>query len=508
MLGHLGLVLGAAHDDRRALDAAALAGHALDEVFGQHPLGHLQQGDLALLDAGTGQGAGLHSAAHLLEGLAHRRRHAAAGGEAAAKAAGVVQGRFGHLGHVDVLGGQHGVQLLKGDNQVDGRAGTAQVELPLLGHARADEHHTGQGVPVLDIPAQHDHGGGGGGHLGHHVGHVTLHIGHEGRAAGGGHGLAAPLVKLRGLRLGGEVGPQGHLAHVIEAHLLQGGHHLAGGAVELAHKGGGQDGVDVQAPLVRAHEHLDHVHDVGLVHNGAEGALDHALAAGDALAGVDAGLAVRTHGDCLDGTAPLAGTHVLGDGAVGAGGHALAAQHAFGVVDDGAVVLNADGALGAGLHAAVGDAAPAGGAYADLGDGALVAGDGQHLYQVGVGPVAPHGHLDPAAHHGPLLVDAAAHLGLGAGDDLLGYVQNFVGLELVVPGQTGHGGKYLVLQLLDGSFVMAHGSSSFSAFKIMLKKCRLQHLHYIPSPPPASRIKRQISGENSWLCCQRGEPVF
>ena len=46
------VVLGAAHDDRRALDAAALAGHALDEVLRQHPLGHFQQGDLALLNAG------------------------------------------------------------------------------------------------------------------------------------------------------------------------------------------------------------------------------------------------------------------------------------------------------------------------------------------------------------------------------------------------------------------------------------------------------------------------
>ena len=376
------------------------------------------------------------------------------------------------------------------------------MELPLLGHAWADKHHTGQGVPVLDIPAQHDHGGGGGGHLGHHVGHVPLHIGHEGRAAGGGHGLAAALVKLGGLRLGGEVGPQGHLGHVVEAHLLQGGYHLAGGAAELAHEGGGQDGIDVQPPLVRPHEHLDHIHNVGFVHDGAEGALDHALAAGDALAGVDAGLAVLAHGDGLDGAAALTGAHVLGDGAVGAGGHALAAQHALGMVDDGAVVLNADGALGAGLHAAVGDTAPAGGAHADLGDGALVAGDGQHLHKIGVGPVAAHGHLDPAAHHGPLLIDAAAHLGFGAGDDLLGDIQNFVGLELVVPGKAGHGGKYLVLQLLDGSFVMAHRLAPPSRrYKFMLKKCRSRYLHYIPSPPPASRSKRQISGENSWLRC-------
>ena len=286
---------------------------------------------------------------------------------------------------------------------------------------------------------------------------MPLHKGHEGGAAGGGHGAALPLLKLGGLGLGGEVRAQGHLRHVVEAHLLQGGGHLAGGAVELPHKGGGQDGVHVEAPLLRPQQHLDHVHNVGFVHHRTEGALDHALAAGDALVHVDVGLAVGAHGDGLDGAPPLAGAHILGDRAVGAGLDALAAQDAFGVVDGGPVVLHMDGPLGAHLHTAVGDTAPAGGAHADLGDGALVAGDGQHLHQGGVGPVAAHGHLHPAGHHRPLLVDAAAHLGLGAGDDLLGYVQQVVGLEPLVPGKAGHGGQHVVLQLLYGCLVMAHG---------------------------------------------------
>ena len=48
----------------------------------------------------------------------------------------------------------------------------------------------------------------------------------------------------------------------------------------------------------------------------------------------------------------------------------------------------------------------------------------------------------------------AAHLGLGAGDDLLGYVQQVVGLEPLVPGKAGHGGQHVVLQLLYGCLVM------------------------------------------------------
>ena len=99
--------------------------------------------------------------------------------------------------------------------------------------------------------------------------------------------------------------------------------------------------------------------------------------------------------------------------------------------------------------------APAGGAHRHLGDGALVAGDGQHLHHAGVGLVAPHGHLHPAVDNGPLLIDTAAQAGLGAGDDLLGHVQN-TGRELILPGQAGHLGENRGLQLLNFCFKSVH----------------------------------------------------
>ena len=289
------------------------------------------------------------------------------------------------------------------------------------------------------------------------VGEVLFHIVHKGGAAGGGqHSL---LLQLTGLGLGGHVGAQGHLHHVVEAQHLQAGNHLAQvGGGELTGDGGRHSGVNVEAPLLCALEHLNGVHDKGLVHNGTEGALIDTGAAGGALGGIDKGLLVLAHGDGARLAAPLTGAGLLFNGAVGAGVDTLAAGDALLVVDLGLVVHNGDGVLGAGMDTAGGDTATAGGAHGDLGDGALVAGDIQHLHQVGVGLVAAHGHLHTLRDDGPLLINTTAHFGLGTGDDLLGNIQN-TGLEIVVPGQPGHGTQHLMLEFLYAGFKYAHWST-------------------------------------------------
>jgi hypothetical protein len=79
--------------------------------------------------------------------------------------------------------------------------------------------------------------------------------------------------------------------------------------------------------------------------------------------------------------------------------------------------------LRAGVGATVGNAAAAGVADGYLADRALVAGDGQHLHLGGVAGMSAHGHLHPLGDDGPFLVDAAAHGGLGTGNDGFRYVQ-------------------------------------------------------------------------------------
>ena len=130
------------------------------------------------------------------------------------------------------------------------------------------------------------------------------------------------------------------------------------------------------------------------------------------------------------------------------------------MVDGGLVVDDGDGLLGAGVDAPGGNTAPAGGAYLDLGHRTLVTGDLQPLGHTGVGAVPSQSHLHPLGDNGPLLINAAAHLGLGAGDDLLWHIQD-TGGKAVLPGQFGHRPQYIVLQFLDRCFKLSHTDRSF-----------------------------------------------
>ena len=155
---------------------------------------------------------------------------------------------------------------------------------------------------------------------------------------------------------------------------------------------------------------MDGVQQKALVLNGAEGALIHARAAGDALAAVDVGHMVFALLDGLDLARALAGAHMVLNGAVGADGGALAAVDALVGVDVGVmVVVKGDRAARAGAGAAVRDAAAAVGADPVAADGALVAGDADDLDHVGVFLVPTHGNLHALGHDGAFLVDAAAH---------------------------------------------------------------------------------------------------
>ena len=218
-------------------------------------------------------------------------------------------------------------------------------------------------------------GEGGVGDILVQFGVLLLHIPHKAGTAGGGeHPLLHQLLRLP---VGHHVGPQGHLGHPAEAQLLQPGHQLTvGGGGKLARDGRGDDRIGLIAPVLPAPDHLDGVHDPGLVLNGAEGALVDAVAAGDTLVDVDGGLPVRPHGDGPGGTALLTGPLGLDDGAVLAGVQASAAGDALLVVDLGPVVDDPDGVLGAGVYAPGGQTAAAGGAHRDLGHRALVTGDG------------------------------------------------------------------------------------------------------------------------------------
>ena len=451
MVFHIHAVLGAADQTTGALNTAALTGHTFDKVGLQAVDLQLTQSHLTGGDAVADLGLEVGLQAALLDGLDNGLSHAAGAGEVAAIAAGLIQLRLLQSGQVDALGLEQSEQLLIGQHAVHGVHGAAQLELALLGDTGADEDNLGIGLALLQIQTDQNHGRGSVGDVMLQLRELLLHEAHETGAAGGGqHALLHPLFRLS---FGDHVAAQSHLGHTGKSQLLQAADDLTeGGGGELTGDGGSDDGVGLITPVVAAADHLDGIHDPGLVLNGAEGTLVDAAAAGDALAGINGGLLVGAHGDGIDGAALLTGALSLDDGTVLAGGHTLAAGDALAVIDVSAVVHDGNGILGAGIPAAGGQTAAAGGTHGDLGHGALVAGDGHDLHNRGVALVAAHGHLDAAADNGALLIDAATQVGLGAGNDLFRDIHEGTGLEAIFPGQTGDLSQNRSFQLLDLCF--------------------------------------------------------
>ena len=278
----------------------------------------------------------------------------------------------------------------------------------------------------------------------------------------------------------------GHLVYVLEAQQLQRGLDLRGGdlVAELSGEGRGHLGIDLLAVLHGA----DQLEDLALVGDGAEGAGDHAHAAGHALVLVDAGAAHAVGLNGLHAAGLGAGALVVGDGVVGADVLATAALDALALVDDGLAVHLLNGAARAHGGAGMGDAAAALVGHHIGAVGAGGAGRGDHLHQrrlvvllvdVGFGEsvgdvggavvgaqAQAHGQAQLLGHDGALLPDVAVVYGNVAGDDLVG---NFfeIGQRGVTPGQPGDGREDLMAQLADGGIDTSHGEdNSFRAKRL------------------------------------------
>ena len=464
--------------------AAAGARHALQQVAGVLAL-HRVGDHLAALPQALGLGhLDLPVGIALLDHVHHRLGHAAGHGEVAPVSGGVVDavGILRQALQLDVLGVEDAGHLLKGEDEVHLAAHALAHGLQLLGGAGADEHDLAVGVVVLDEPGGEGHGGEGHGDAVGVVGEGLLGHDRPGRAAGGAHEgdllrhLPDEVLRLLG---GAQVGADGHLEDIGEAQGLHGGAELAGGdlGAELAHEGGGHGGVYPLAGL----DGPDDLENLGLVGDGAEGAVHQAHAAGDALLRVDIRLAVGVGADGVHAAGHGAGPLLDDDGLVGAHVGAPAALDALVLVDVGAAVvpIQLDGVLGAHLLTGVGQAA-----LAALGDQhlllrAAVAGELDHVDQrrgvVGLRPVGglnivgeggvlrraaagqAHGQAQPLAHDGPLQKHVVAEVAHLAGNDLVGErLDALVHRPLGVVGHAGHLAEDPVANLLNTGFYASH----------------------------------------------------
>ena len=172
--------------------------------------------------------------------------------------------------------------------------------------------------------------------------------------------------------------------------------------------------------------------------------------------------AVRVEGQRPNLAGADAGAGLLDDGGVGAGLCAAPALHALRLIDLGVAVDDGDRALGTGVQAAVGDAAPAGLGHQDALHRALVAGNGQHLHHALIRRAASQRQLHPLADDGALLVDAAAQQGLALGNDPLRDGEHILRRQRVRKGEGRHLLQHLVLQFLNIRIEYGHRGASFA----------------------------------------------
>ena len=209
---------------------------------------------------------------------------------------------------------------------------------------------------------------------------------------------------------------------------------------------------------------VDELEDLPLVHDGPEGAVHQAHAAGDTLVVVDLGPAVLVGADGVHAAGPGAGAVQLDDGVVVARGGAFAAFDT-GVLPDVALAVDkADGVLGTDLTAGLGQTTltvlgdavlPGGTGVAGvvdnidegrlvvlLRDGALTEALADQDPLVHRTKRQAHGEPHPLPGDGLLQEDGFPVHGLLAGDDHIGQVLHPVVVAVV--GKPGHLGEHLL----------------------------------------------------------------
>ena len=287
--------------------------------------------------------------------------------------------------------------------------------------------------------------------------------------------------KVLGFFDGAQVGAHGNLEGVRKAQLTHGGLQLAHGqAGELAYKGGSHDGVYTVA-LTNA---LDQLEDLALVHNGAEGAVHQAHAAGNALVLIDLSAAQVIGVDGVHAAGSGAGALHLHDGVVGAHIHTLAALDALVLIDYGlAAGGEGQSLLGAHIHARVGQAAAAEVGHFHLLFGAGIAGELDNVHQRGIVVLLSdhavfdagvggrllihgaqgqtHGQTDALRNDGALQENAVAEAVDLTRNNFVGQAGNFLCVVLTLIREAGHFGKDPATDLGNRGVDTAHVAHNY-----------------------------------------------
>ena len=271
---------------------------------------------------------------------------------------------------------------------------------------------------------------------------VLLCHNRPGRAAGCGHErllFRHFLHEVFRFLDGAQVGTDGNFHHIRESQVQKGrlDFFRCHSRTELADKRRG----DACNDILSLFHGIDGLENLALVHNGAKGAVDQALSAGNTAVVVDLCLAIGVGRNGVHAAGSRAGTFHLHNGVIGAGIHAASALDALVLVNEGPAVDNVHRILGAHFRALVGQASLAlvghddlffragvAGELDDVDQGIVIVflGNGAFLDPVGQGTEfahftkrQTHAQTQALADDRPFQEDAVAVLGLGSREDFV-----------------------------------------------------------------------------------------
>jgi len=434
----------------RPADTAANAGHTLDKIVLQAAFGSSEQRLMALLDSIACDGIDMEIRSALLaDRLPHRVRHATAPCKNPAVVRGVIQFFLGQLCRVDISTIDERLQFFKRQHTVHIGPDALLAHFQLFRRAWPDKHNLGLWIRLFDALRDGGHRGKVMRDMLQQLWEILAHICDERRAAGSRQ--KALFHELPALCHGHHIRAERRLHNLIKAQSLDSADHLPQLRIgKLAGNGGRHHRIQLILRIIlAAANQVDHLEQIGFIHNRAKRALIDAGAAGDALAVIDMGKLLFILSNRPNFAGRFARAFAVGNGAIGADARAFSAVDAFFFIDMRLLVLiKGDRAHGADVFTAVRNAAAAGIRHFIAAHRAFIAGNIQNFYDVRVFLISPKRHSDALADDRPLLIDATAHRRLFARDDLRRDFQHRP-IQLIFKGIPRHFPQHFVFQMLN-----------------------------------------------------------
>ena len=296
-----------------------------------------------------------------------------------------------------------------------------------------------------------------------HFRHMLLNITHKCRAAG--RSQEALFRQFLCFLLGNHICAQCCFHHIMEAQIAQCLLYLSERCIlKLRCNCRCDDCHGIITAVVRLLNQIDRINNIRIINNCAKRALAHAGTTVDTLIIINFCLLLIVHLNGTDLAGTLTGTDIFRDGAIGTCLCTASAMDALiGINFRLAILTLGDGALGAGLHAAMCQTAAAGIADGIPVNRAFITGNINDLNDIAAALTAQY-IMYTLTDNGTFLIYTAAHRWFLSRNNLLRYRIIYI-VHFLIQSMLRNRTQHLIFEQLDVSFKISHGRFSLSQKK-------------------------------------------